>query len=132
MQLETKLIKHDVAKGLLNFPDLRKYRSIRFPVNYFTVGAFVQNIVRTESDGTSTPWSRAAVPNLWVAAPRGVAIDFHWGRHWSSDILKIHAQLHIYNVRSCLCQKLCSVKYFPSITGFNKINASSTLALVEN
>ena len=24
---------------------------------------------------------KAAVPNLWVATPRGVAIDFHWGRH---------------------------------------------------
>ena len=32
--------------------------------------------------------SRAAVPNLWVATPRGVAINFHWGRHWSSDIAK--------------------------------------------
>ena len=30
-----------------------------------------------------------AVPNLWVATPRGVAIDFHWGGHWSSDIKKI-------------------------------------------
>ena len=30
----------------------------------------------------------AAVPNLWIATLRGVAIDFHWGRHWSSDIKK--------------------------------------------
>ena len=29
-----------------------------------------------------------AVPNLWVATPRGVAMDFHWGRHCSSDILQ--------------------------------------------
>ena len=50
------------------------------------------------------------VPNLWVATPCGVYIDLHWGRHWSSDIKKIHAQLHIHNARSCLCQKLCSVK----------------------
>ena len=77
-------------------------------------------------------WCNAAVPNLWVATPSGVAIDFHWGRHWSLDIYKIHAQLHIHNVRTCLCQKLCYVKCSPSKTGFNKIKASSILELVEN
>ena len=51
---------------------------------------------------------KAAVPNLWVATPRGVAIDFHWGRHWSSDILQNPCT--IAYARSCLCQKLCSVK----------------------
>ena len=53
---------------------------------------------------------RPAVPNLWVATQRGVPIDFRWGLHWSSDIKKIYAQLHIHNVRSCLCQTLCCVK----------------------
>ena len=77
-------------------------------------------------------WCNTAVPNLWVATPSGVAIDFHWGRHWSLDIYKIHAQLHIHNVRTCLCQKLCYVKCSPSKTGFNKIKASSILELVEN
>ena len=61
--------------------------------------------------GTLVGWPyAAAVPNLWVATPRGVPIIFHWGRHWWSDIEESHAQLHIHNVRSCLCQKLCSVK----------------------
>ena len=54
---------------------------------------------------------RPAVPNLLVETPRGVAIDFHWGRHWSSDIKKIHAQLHTHNVRSCLC-KNCALSKF--------------------
>ena len=38
-------------------------------------------------------------PSIFI----GVAI----GRQ---TFLKIHAQLRIHNVRSCLCQKLCSVK----------------------
>ena len=38
----------------------------------------------------------------------------------------------IHNVRSCLCQKFCSVKFSPSNTGFNEIKASSTVALVKN
>ena len=63
---------------------------------------------------------KAAVPNLWVATPSGVAIDFHWGRHWSSNIKKIHAQLHIHNVFAVFndrsCRKQCYKSYEVEIT----------------
>ena len=47
-------------------------------------------------------------------------------------IKKIHAQLHIHNVRFCLCPKLCSVRYSPSNTGSNKIKTSFSGKLLFN
>jgi len=62
--------------------------------------------------------SNPAVPNLWVATPRGVVIDFHWGRHWSSDILKnpctiAHPQwsLNVVSVNNCALSELITYIY---------------------
>ena len=78
-----------------------------------------------------------AVPNLWVATPRGVAIHFHWGRHWSSDTKKFRAQLHAQNVQSYLCQKFalsntCTLSRIQDLTKSKQAQLSHYIILVEN
>ena len=55
--------------------------------------------------------SNPAVHNLWVATPRGVAIDFHWGCHWSSDIFLnpctiAHPQCSLLSLTKIVLSKL--------------------------
>ena len=70
-------------------------------------------------------WAIAAVPNLWVATPRGVAIDFHRGRHWSPDIKKnpctiAHPQRSLLSLsKIVLCQNWLHVYYIVLYTDRN-------------